>query len=189
MLEIWNLRSHTKLHTLDVTSDSCYLMWQKCGTIVVAPLYSGVILSFEAATGKSLPSVSGNIRRIDAIAVHENLCTTAETQEVKVWGLQTGKCFVKWTATKSFITAVAMNDVLVMTGSHAGIVKLWDLKVLLKNDTFVITPVRRISMKGLLHYPIKSIFPTSYTELAIVAKYEGNNKKDKVKIFEVYSRK
>jgi len=163
-------------------------MWQKCGTIVVAPLYSGVILSFEASTGLSLPPVTGNIRRIDAIAVHEKLCTTAETQEVKVWGLQTGECFVKWTATRSFITAVAMNDVLVMTGSHAGIVKLWDLKVLLKSNASIIVPVRRISMKGLLHYPIKNIFPISYTELAIVAKYEGHNKKDKVKMFEVYSR-
>ena len=40
-------------------------------------------------------------------------------------------------------------------------------------------------MKGVLHYPIKDIFQCMYTDLVIIAKYEGKKKKDKVKIVEV----
>ena len=40
-------------------------------------------------------------------------------------------------------------------------------------------------MKGVLHYPIKDIFQFSYTDLVIVAKYEANRKKDKIKVVQV----
>ena len=40
-------------------------------------------------------------------------------------------------------------------------------------------------MKGILHYPIKDIFQSTYTDLVIIAKYEGKKKKDKVKVIEV----
>ena len=79
-----------------------------------------------------------------------------------------------------------MNDTIVVTGSGAGIVKLWDLSLLLtSHDTGAVAPLRRINMKGVLHYPIKDIFQCMYTDLVIIAKYEGKKKKDKVKIVEV----
>jgi hypothetical protein len=40
-------------------------------------------------------------------------------------------------------------------------------------------------MKGVLHYPIKDIFKFTYTDLVIVAKYESNHKKDKIKVVRV----
>ena len=49
----------------------------------------------------------------------------------------------------------------------------------------LIAPLRRINMKGILHYPIKEIFQSTYTDLVIIAKYEGKKKKDKVKVVEV----
>ena len=47
------------------------------------------------------------------------------------------------------------------------------------------SPLRKINMKGLLHYPIKNLYQSTYTDLVIVAKYEGKKKKDKVKVVEV----
>ena len=49
----------------------------------------------------------------------------------------------------------------------------------------MIAPLRRVNMKGILHYPIKDIFQSTYTDLVIIAKYEGKKKKDKVKVIEV----
>ena len=62
-------------------------------------------------------------------------------------------------------------------------------------------PLRRIKMKGILHYPIKVIrtysfepdssclfqyiYQCTYTDLVIIAKYEGKKKKDKLKHVEV----
>ena len=48
-----------------------------------------------------------------------------------------------------------------------------------------VTPLRKINMKGILHYPVKEIYQCTYTDLVIIAKYEGKKKKDKVKIVEV----
>ena len=74
-----------------------------------------------------------------------------------------------------------------MPGSGAGIVKIWDLSALLgvTSKGELIAPLRRVNMKGILHYPIKDIFQSTYTDLVIVAKYEGKKKKDKVKVIEV----
>ncbi len=52
---------------------------------------------------------------------------------------------------------------------------------------YSVRPLRRISMKGLLHYPIKMIDQFSYVDLVIVAKYEARNKKDKIKVVQVRS--
>ena len=105
------------------------------------------------------------------------------------------------------------NFIILNAGSGAGIVKIWDLSALLgaaaqvsvlnvpnglsvlsvlsikcTNATTqgeLITPLRRVNMKGILHYPIKDIFQSTYTDLVIIAKYEGKEKKDKVKVIEV----
>ena len=74
-----------------------------------------------------------------------------------------------------------------VAGSGAGIVKIWDMSTLLglTGQGDLIAPLRRINMKGILHYPIKEIFQSTYTDLVIIAKYEGKKKKDKVKVVEV----
>ena len=93
-----------------------------------------------------------------------------------------------------------MNDTMVVSGSAAGIVKLWDLPKLLDmpvwmipfigvilfvkicpdlflfldrddpQDGSIIQPLRKINMKGVLHYPIKEIYQCTYTDLVIIAK-------------------
>ena len=42
-------------------------------------------------------------------------------------------------------------------------------------------PLRRITMKGLMQYPIKLIDQLSHTDLVIVSKYENKTRKDKIK--------
>ena len=82
-----------------------------------------------------------------------------------------------------------MNDTMLVTGSCAGMVKLWDLKTVLKYDKdsegVKRIPLRKITMKGVMHYPIKTISQFTYLDLVIVAKYEAKKKKDKIKIVEI----
>ncbi len=40
-------------------------------------------------------------------------------------------------------------------------------------------------LQGILYYPIKGLGQCTYTDIIIVAKYEGKRKKDKVKVVEV----
>ena len=61
---------------------------------------------------------------------------------------------MSWTATKTAVTSIYMNDTMIVTGSVAGIVKVWDLSTLLRPGMSV-SPLRKINMKGILHYPIK----------------------------------
>ena len=185
LVEIWNVDERTRLQSFVVTSDSCYLLWQKNNLLLTAPLFSGILMAFDADEGKEMAPLVGNIRRIDAIAVYENLCATGESQAIRLWSLSQGRGLVSWNATKTFVSALLLNDTMVVSGSSAGIVKLWDLKTLLGKTVSTIQPLRRISMKGVLHYPIKDIFQFSYTDLVIVAKYEANRKKDKIKVVQV----
>jgi hypothetical protein len=53
---------------------------------------------------------------------------------------------VEWTASRTCITALYLNDTMLVTGSSAGLVKLWDLAGLLASPP-ILTPLRRISMK------------------------------------------
>ena len=46
-------------------------------------------------------------------------------------------------------------------------------------------PLTRISMKGVMHYPVKAIHQWTYRDLIIVAKYEAKKKRDKVKIVRI----
>ena len=85
------------------------------------------------------------------------------------------------------IPSINTNSPILDSGSGAGIVKIWDLSALLGATALgeLIAPLRRVNMKGILHYPIKDIFQSTYTDLVIIAKYEGKKKKDKVKVVEV----
>jgi WD40 repeat protein len=118
-------------------------------------------MAFDPEKGTERDPIVGNIRRIDAIAVYENLCATGESRSVHLWSLSQGRGLVSWNATKTFVSALLLNDTMVVTGSSAGIVKLWDLKALLGRLVTMTVPLRRISMKGVLHYPIKHIFQES----------------------------
>jgi len=189
-LEIWNIDLVTRLHSFNLTPDATFLAWRK-EALVVAPLYSGVVQVFNTKTEtggyEEGEGLVGSFRKIDAIAVFENIVATAESRTVKLWKLSTASTLVSWIATKTFISALYMNDTMVVTGSGAGIVKIWDLSALLGATAQgeLITPLRRVNMKGILHYPIKEIFQSTYTDLVIIAKYEGKKKKDKVKVVEV----
>ena len=181
--------------------------------LVTAPLYSGVIQTINTSLEVEINSIVGSIRRIDALTVYKTLCATAESRWVKLWSLTSGKELIHWSATKTFMTSLFMNDTLIVTGSSAGIVKvrggkkniiqifqfynlilffvgfsscqIWDLNSLLRKNVKSVVPLTRISMKGVMHYPIKAIHQWEYTDLIIMAKYEAKRKKDKVKIVKV----
>ena len=55
---------------------------------MVAPLYSGVVQVFNTNISSNnnyeeMTSLVGNFRKIDALAVYENIVATAETRTVK----------------------------------------------------------------------------------------------------------
>ena len=83
LVEIWNVDERTRLQSFVVTSDSCYLLWQQSNLLLTAPLFSGILMAFDAEKGTELSPLVGNIRRIDAIAVYENLCATGESQAIR----------------------------------------------------------------------------------------------------------
>ena len=64
------------------------MVWRK-DTLVVAPFFSGVVQVFntknkeEENEYEEMASLVGNFRKIDAMAVYENLVATAETRIVK----------------------------------------------------------------------------------------------------------
>jgi len=184
-LEIWDINMVTRLHRFSLTPDATYMVWRK-DFLLVAPLYSGVIQIFN--TSYSNYEESGNLvgkfRKIEALATFENLVATAEDKQVRLWKISPASSLMSWTATKTAITSIYMNDTMIVTGSVAGIVKIWDLSSLLRPGISV-SPLRKINMKGILHYPIKHIYQCTYTDLVIIAKYEGKKKKDKLKLVEV----
>ena len=49
----------------------------------------------------------------------------------------------------------------------------------------IVSPLRKVNMKGVRHYPVKEICQCTYTDLVIIAKYEGKKKNDKMKVVEV----
>jgi len=184
-VEIWNIQLVTRLHRFVLTPDATFLIWKK-DILISAPLYSGVVQVFNTANYEEKQSLVGFFRKIDAVASFENLAATAETRTIRLWKLSTCSTLVSWIATKTYISALYMNDTMVVSGSGAGIVKIWDLPTLLQMPAgSLITPLRKINMKGILHYPVKEIYQCTYTDLVIIAKYEGKKKKDKVKIVEV----
>jgi len=184
-VEIWNIQLVTRLHRFVLTPDASFLSWRK-DTLICAPLYSGVVQVFNTSNYEEKQSLVGFFRKIDAISSFENLVATAETRTIRLWKLSTSSTLVSWVATKTYISALYMNDTMVVSGSGAGIVKIWDLPTLLQMPAGgLVTPLRKINMKGILHYPVKEIYQCTYTDLVIIAKYEGKKKKDKVKIVEV----
>jgi len=184
-VEIWNIQLVTRLHRFVLTPDASFLIWKK-DTLISAPLYSGVVQVFNTTNYEEKQSLVGFFRKIDAVAAFENLAVTAETRTIRLWKLSSSSTLASWEATKTHISALYMNDTMIVSGSAAGIVKIWDLPSLLQMPAgSPVTPLRKINMKGILHYPVKEIYQCTYTDLVIIAKYEGKKKKDKVKIVEV----
>ena len=140
---------------------------------------------FDTTTQAENSPLEGAVRRIDAVAVYESLVATGESRLVRLWDINTCQPLISWLAAKSVVTALYMNDTMLASGSSAGIVKLWDLGRLLRHGADTVVPLRKINMKGILQYPIKYLYQSTYTDLVIVAKYEGKKKKDKVKVVEV----
>ena len=173
-----------RLQSHSVPSDSTYLIW-KSNVLLTAPLYSGVVQAVDSEKEREIRTLVGSIRRIDAVALYDSLIATAEARWVKLWSLKTGEELVQWCATKTHVTALLLNDCMVVTGSGAGIVKIWDLHRLMGDNVRLAVPMRKINMKGIIHYPIKAIHQWTYTDLVIVAKYESRKKKDKVKVVQL----
>jgi WD40 repeat protein len=181
LLEVWDVDERTRLHSFAVTTDTCYLLWRSSNLLLAAPLFSGILMAFDPKEGTKKAPLVGSIRRIDAIAVYENLCATGENQSVRLWSLLQGRGLVSWRVTKTFVSALLLNDTMLVSGSGSGIVKLWDLKTLLGSSVTTVAPLRRISMKGVLHYPIKDIFQVSILlnsfSLYLRENFESLNKK------------
>ena len=64
------------------------MIWKK-DTLVLAPFFSGVVQVFntnnkdDKSEYEEMASLVGNFRKIDAMALYENLVATAETRVVK----------------------------------------------------------------------------------------------------------
>lgn len=173
-----------RLQSHSVPSDSTYLIW-KSNVLLTAPLYSGVVQAVDSEKEREIRTLVGSIRRIDAVALYDSLIATAEARWVKLWSLKTGEELITFCATKTHVTALLLNDCMVVTGSGAGIVKIWDLHRLMGDNVRLAVPMRKINMKGIIHYPIKAIHQWTYTDLVIVAKYESRKKKDKIKVVQL----
>ena len=78
-----------------LTPDATFLAWRK-DILLVAPLYSGVVQVFNtnntisnssnssnSSNYEEMASLVGSFRKIDAVAVYENVVATAETRTVK----------------------------------------------------------------------------------------------------------
>ena len=78
-----------------LTPDATFLAWRK-DILLVAPLYSGVVQVFNTnntisnsssnnnnSNYEEMASLVGSFRKIDAVAVYENVVATAETRTVK----------------------------------------------------------------------------------------------------------
>ena len=80
-----------------LTPDATFLAWRK-DILLVAPLYSGVVQVFNTnntisnssnsnnssnSSYEEMASLVGSFRKIDAVAVYENVVATAETRTVK----------------------------------------------------------------------------------------------------------
>ena len=72
--------------SFSLTPDATFLTWRK-EVLVVAPLYSGVVQVFNTKTEtggyEESEGLVGGFRKIDAIAVYENIVATAESRTVK----------------------------------------------------------------------------------------------------------
>ena len=90
------------------------MVWRK-DFLLVAPLYSGVIQIFN--TSYSNYEESGNLvgkfRKIDALATYENLVATAEDKQVRLWKISPPSSLMSWTATKTAITSIYLNDTMI----------------------------------------------------------------------------
>ena len=183
-VEIWDIDQVTRLQTYTVSTDCFYMAWED-STLVTAPTYSGIIQIFDTDTETKTGSIVGSLRRIDDLAINHKLIATAEGKYIKLWNLDREAQLKSWQATKGHLCSIFLNDVVVVSGSSAGVVKIWDLQAVFSPTVTHVVPIRRVTMKGLMHYPIKYIQQWSYTDLIIVAKYEAKKKKDKVKIVQV----
>ena len=187
-VEVWDLSRVSRLQSPSIPNDSCYMLWRD-DVLLTAPLHSGIIQVIDTEKDKLLSTLPGVYRRIDAVAMFGVLCATGENRSVNIWSLQEeqGKRMASWVATKTFITALYMNDSLVISGSSAGMVKLWELRASLRaaESKKEVIPLRKISMKGVMHYPIKTIGQLGYLDVIVVAKYEAKKKKDKVKLVQI----
>ena len=85
---ICDISSVQRLHRFTVTPDATIMIWKK-DTLVLAPFFSGVVQVFNTGTRddkteyEEMASLVGNFRKIDAMALYENLVATAETRVVK----------------------------------------------------------------------------------------------------------
>ncbi len=134
--QVWDIKDVIRLQSHAVPPDALYLVWQD-DILLTAPQYSGVIQVIDTEREREAASLSGSIRRIDSLAAHRRLCATGEGKTCRLWSLGSSPervgsnagLLAAFVATKTFLTALSLNDALLASGSSSGIVKLWDLKV------------------------------------------------------------
>lgn len=210
-VEVWDVAEVVRLQSHPVPVDAYFMVWQNNLLLTVAH-FSGAIQVVDTNQECELGTLSNNHQQIDAVAMHRQLCATGQGKSCKLWSLNRPcRLLASFVATKTHLTALSMNDAILVSGSVSGIVKIWDLQVSVPYEcptpfppTKVkfspwqsllrkggcpssVKPLRRISMKGVMHYPIKLINQFDYLDLVIVAKYESKAKKDKIKLVQIKS--
>jgi len=192
-LQVWHISDEVlRLQSHTVPADALHMVWQQ-NLLVTAPQYSGIMQVLDTHREREMSSIPGPIRRIDSLAAYKSLVATGEGRNCKLWNVDDAKLLTGFVATKAYLTALYLNDAILASGSSSGIVKLWGLADLLTDIRVryhgrgvpAPIPLRRVSMKGVLHYPIKLIDQFTYSDLVIVAKYEARSKKDKIKVVQL----
>ena len=80
-----------------------------------------------------LYSLTGHISQINALALinNEYLASCSNDQSIKLWSLSTYSIVKSWTASTSFVLALAFDATLniLASGDNANLVKLWDSNI------------------------------------------------------------
>ncbi len=139
-VEVWDIKDVMRMQSHDVMADAQHMVWRD-GILLTATNFSGQIEVFDSDREVHVASLSDAMRRIDSLALYRRLCATGEGRHCRIWSLGAGGggagtdvhrqpgLLASFVATKTFVSALAMNDVILATGSSSGIVKLWDLQV------------------------------------------------------------
>ena len=85
-VEVWDLSRVSRLQSHSAQHDSCYLLWKE-DTLLTASLYSGVIQTVNTEKDRSVCTITGGLRRIDAVALAGSLCATGEGRSINLYTL------------------------------------------------------------------------------------------------------
>lgn len=194
-IHIIQLRDLVATHSFVIAGGARRMIWyKKC--LVTATRKTGVIQVFSTQSGREKYNNTGETRRIHVFAVYGNLIATGEENLCKVYKQEELSDEIAWPVTKKYLTAICMNDVLLITGSRTGTIKIWSLiEVFTMKPGTSPVPLTKLSANNMREFgaftTIKSIHQVKYTEIVVVSEYKHGRRfnrftsTDKVKVIKL----